>query len=100
MIDAFSSHVYMCEDGDSLHCCGVKCDDSGLHAEDGSLPQGLTIQNAYTEMCNGSKNVAIVVRNSMAYPQAVRKKTSMARAVAAIWVSETTDMDWCAKGIR
>ena len=28
----------------------------------------LTIQNAYTKMCNDSKNVTIVVRNSMALP--------------------------------
>ena len=30
-----------------------------LHAEEGSLPQGLMIQNAYTEMHNDSKNVSI-----------------------------------------
>ena len=59
-----------------------------LHAEDGSLPWGLTIQNAYTELPDGSKNVAMVVRNSMAYPQTLRKKTSVVRAVAATWVSE------------
>ena len=59
-----------------------------LHAEDGSLPQGLTIQNTYTEMHNGSKNVAIVVRNSKAYPQTLRKKIPVARAVAATWVPE------------
>ena len=38
-------------------------------AEEGLLPQGLMIQNTYTKMCNGSKNVTLVVRNSMAYPQ-------------------------------
>ena len=52
-----------------------------LHAEDGSLPQGLTVQNAYMELCSGSKNVAVVVRNSMAYTQTLRKKTPVARAV-------------------
>ena len=59
-----------------------------LCAEDGSLPQGLTIQNTYIELCNGSKNVAVVVRNSMAYPQTLRKKTSVVRAVVATQVSE------------
>ena len=58
-----------------------------LHAEDGSLPLGLTIQNAYRELLNGCKNVAVVVRNSMAYPQTLRKKTPVVRAVVATWVS-------------
>ena len=35
-------------------------------ATDGSLPQGLTVQNAYMELCSGSKNVTVVVRNSTA----------------------------------
>ena len=54
----------------------------------GHYPQGLAIQNAYTEMCNGSKNVAIVVRNSTAYPQTLRKKIPVVRAVAATQVPE------------
>ena len=40
------------------------------------------------ELCSGSKNVAVVVRNSMAYPQTLRKKIPVARAVAVIWVPE------------
>ena len=58
-----------------------------LHADEGPLPQGLMIQNAYTEMHNGSRNVAIVVRNSMVYPQTL-KKTPMVRVVAANRVPE------------
>ena len=52
------------------------------------LPPGLMIQNAYTKMCNGSRNVAIVVRNSMAYPQTLKKKIPVVRVVAANWVPE------------
>ena len=62
--------------------------DRALHAEDGSLPKGLTVQNAYMELCDGSKNVAMVVRNSRAYSQALRKKTPVARAVVVTWVLE------------
>ena len=51
-----------------------------LHAKDGSLPQGLTVKNVYMELNSGSKNVTVVVRNSMAYPQTLRKKTPLARA--------------------
>ena len=39
-----------------------------LQNEDGSLLQGLTIQNTYTELRQGSKKAVMVVRNSMAYP--------------------------------
>ena len=35
---------------------------------DGSLLQGLMLQNIYTELHSGSKNVTVVVRNIMAYP--------------------------------
>ena len=59
-----------------------------LHAKDGSLPQGLTIQNAYTELHNGSKNVPVVVRSSTPYPQTLRKKTPVTRSVVATQVSE------------
>ena len=52
-----------------------------LHVEDGSLLQDLTVQNAYTKLRKGSKNVVMVVRNSTAYPQTLRKKTPVARAV-------------------
>ena len=35
-----------------------------LQTEDGSLPQGLTVQNMYTELWQGSKKAVVVVRNS------------------------------------
>ena len=40
-----------------------------LQTEDSALPQGLTIQNAYTELQKGSKYVVVEVRNSTPYPQ-------------------------------
>ena len=69
MIDTFSSkiiHVQM-----KTVFTGVRLNvmTHALCAEEGSLLQGLMIQNAYTEMSSGSKNVAIIVRNSTAYPQ-------------------------------
>ena len=54
-----------------------------LCTEDGSLPQGQTVQNAYTGLYTGSKNVTVVVRNSTAYPQTLRKKTPLVREVVA-----------------
>ena len=59
-----------------------------LCAEEGPLPQGLMIQNTYTEMHNSSRNVAIIVKNSMAYPQTQKKKIPVVRVVAVNQVSE------------
>ena len=55
-----------------------------LQTEDGSLLQGLTVQNTYTELRQGSKKAVMVVRNSMAYPQTLQKKTPVARGVAVL----------------
>ena len=70
-----------------------------LCTEDGSLPQGLTIQNAYTKMPNGSKNVAIVVRNSMAYPQTLRKKTPVVESSCGHMGARVTDTSQHDRGI-
>ena len=68
-IDAFSSHVIHARMGMAHTGEGINMITQALHAEDGSLPQGLTVQNAHMELHNGSKNVTMVVRNSMAYSQ-------------------------------
>ena len=55
---------------------------------DGSLLQGLTVQNTYTELRQGSKRAVMVGRNSMAYLQTLQKKTPVTRAVAVLPVPE------------
>ena len=50
------------------------------------------MQNVYTELRTGSKNAIVVVRNSIAYPQTLKKKTSVAQAVAATAISEPPTM--------
>ena len=59
-----------------------------LKTQDGSLPQGLTMQNMYTKLRKGSKKAVVVVRNSTAYLQTLQKKTPVAMAVAALPVPE------------
>ena len=59
-----------------------------LQTQDGSLPQGLTVQNTYTELRKGSRKAVVVVWNNTAYSQTLQKKTPVARAVAALPVSE------------
>ena len=53
-----------------------------LHAQDGTLPPGITVQNTYTELRKGSKKAVVVVQNNTAYPQTLQKKTPVARAMA------------------
>ena len=88
MIDTFLSCIIHVRVRTAYTGTGLNVMTQALCVEDGLLPQGLTIQIAYTEMCSGSKNVTIVVRNSMVYPQNLRKKIPVARAVVGTWVPD------------
>ena len=86
--DAFSSQVIHAETKTAHRGEGINMMTQALCIEDRSLPQGLMVQNAYTELCGGSKNITVVVRNSTTYPQTLRKKTPVARAVAVTQIPE------------
>ena len=87
-VDGFSSHViHMKVEKAYMGEC-MKDMTQALWTEDGSLLQCLTVQNAYTKLRKGSKNAVMVVRNSMAYPQTLKKKTLVDRAVATMAVPE------------
>ena len=77
-IDAFPSHVLptKVEKTYTGECINIMT--QALWTNDGSLPQGLTIQNVHTELQKGCKNIVMVVRNSMAYPQMLQKKAPVA----------------------
>ena len=83
-INAFLSCIIHARTGMAHTGEGINVMTQALHSEDRSLPQGLTVQNAYTELHRGSKKVTVVVRNSMAYPQTLKKKTPVVIAVVAI----------------
>ena len=85
-INAFSSWVIPVKLEKAYTGEHINIMTQALQTKDGSLPQGLTVQNAYTELRKGSMNAVVVVRNSTAYPQTLRKKALVARAVAAIIV--------------
>ena len=88
MIDAFLSRIIHMRAKTAFTGERLNVMTEALHADEGPLPQGLTIQNSYMEMCNGSKSITIIVRNSMAYPQTLRRKILVARVVAANQVLE------------
>ena len=68
-IEAFSSHVVLVKVGRAYTGGCINILVQALWTEDSSLLQGLTVQNMYTELRQGSKKAVVVVRNSMAYPQ-------------------------------
>ena len=66
-IEAFSSHVVLVKVGRAYTRGHINIMLQALQTKDGSLPQGLTVQNTYTELRQGSKKAVVVVRNSTAY---------------------------------
>ena len=68
-IEAFSSHMVPVKVGKAYtgECINIMV--QALWAKDSSLPQGLTIQNMYTELRQGSEKAVMVVRNITAYLQ-------------------------------
>ena len=66
-IDPFSSHIIPVKAGRAYmgECINIMV--QALQTEDGSLLPGLTVQNTYTELRQGSKKAVSVVRNNTAY---------------------------------
>ena len=87
-IEPFSSHIIPVKTGRAYvgECINVMV--QALQTQDGSLPQGLTVQNTYTKLRKGSKKAVVVVWNNTAYLQTLCKKTPVARVVAALPVPE------------
>ena len=85
-IEPFSSCIIPVKAGRAYTGEHINVMVQALQTEDGSLPQGLTVQNTYTELRQGSKKAVMVVRNNTAYSQILQKKTLVARAVAALLV--------------
>ena len=83
-IEPFSSHMVPVKAGRAYtgECINIMV--QALQTEDVSLSQGLTVQNTYTELRQGSKKTVMVVRNNMAYLQTLWKKTPVARTVVAL----------------
>ena len=87
-LEPFSSHVIPVKTTKPYlgECINVMV--QALHAQDGTLLPGLTVQNMYTELRKGSKKAVVVVQNNTAYPQTLQKKTPMARAISMLPVPE------------
>ena len=82
-IERFTSHIVLVKAGRAHTGEHINIMVQALQTEDGSLPQGLTVQNTYTKLRQGSKKTVMVVRNNTAYLKTLWKKTPVARTVAA-----------------
>ena len=98
-IDAFSSHVIHVRMGTSHTGEGINVVTQALCTEDGSLLQGLTVQSTYMELCSSSRKVAVVVRNSMAYPPDLEEKDYHSESSCSHASVRATYMNWCDRGI-
>ena len=87
-IEPFSSHIVLVKTGRAYMAEHINVMVQALQTQDDSLPQGLIVQNTYTELRKGSKKAVVVVWNNTAYLQTLQKKTPVARAVAALPVPE------------
>ena len=84
-IDTFSSHVLPIKVEKAYTGEHINVMTHALQTKDGSLPQGLTIQNMYTELWKGSKNVVMVVRNSTAYPKYSERRLQWPGQLPQLW---------------
>ena len=87
-IEPFSSHIIPVKAGRVYTGEHINIMVQALQTEDGSLPQGLTVQNMYTKLRQGSKKAVVVVRNNTAYSQTLQKNTPVAKAVAVLPLPE------------
>ena len=87
-IEPFSSHIVPVKTGRAYVGEHISVMVQALQTQDGSLPQGLTVQNTYTELRKASKKAVVVVQKNTAYLQTLQKKTPVARVVAASPVPE------------
>ena len=99
-LEPFSSHVIPVKTTKAYLGERLNVMVQALYAQDGTLLPGLTVQNMYTELRKGSKKAVVVVQNNTAYPQTLRKKTPMARAISVLPVPELPQAQEFASGRR
>ena len=67
-LEPFSSYVAPVKTAEAYLGERLNVMVQALHAQDGTLPPDLTMQNMYTELRKGSKKAVVVVWNNTTYP--------------------------------
>ena len=73
-LEPFSSHVIPMKMAEAYLGEHINVMMQALHAQDGTLPPGLTMQNTYTELRKGSKKAVVVVQNHTIYPKLSKRR--------------------------
>ena len=97
-IEPFSSHIVPVKTGRAYMGEHINIMVQAVGTQDGSLPQGPTVQNTYTKLRKGSRKAVVVVWNNTAYLQTLQKKTPVARVVAASPVPEPPEGEQLLEG--
>ena len=97
-IEPFSSPVIPVKTGRVYAGKHINIMVQALQTQDGSLPQGLSVQNTYTKLRKGSKRAVVVVQNNTAYSQTLQKKIPVAWVVAASPVPEPPEGEQSPEG--
>ena len=92
-LEPFSSHVIPMKTMKAYLGEHINVMVQALHAQDGTLPPGLTMQKMYTELRKGSKKAVVVVQNNTTHPQTLWKRTFMARVVSVLPEPEPPEPD-------
>ena len=90
-LEPFSSHVIPMKTTEAHLGEHLNVMVQALYIQDGTLLPGITMQNTYTELRKGSKKAVVVVRNHIAYPQTLWKKTSVSRVIPVQLLPETLE---------
>ena len=72
-LEPFSSHVIPMKMVEAYLGEWINVMVQALHAQDGTLPPGLTMQNMYTELRKGRKKAVVVVWNHTAHPHSLKE---------------------------
>ena len=90
-LEPFSSHVIPIKTTKMYLGERLNVMVQALYAQDSTLPPGLTVQNTYTELRKGTRKAVVVVQNNTIYPQTLRKKTPVARAISVLPVPKPSE---------
>ena len=90
-LEPFSSHVIPVKTTKAYFGERLNVMVQALHAQDGTLPPGLTMQNMYAELRKGSKKAVVVERNNTTYPLTLWKNTPVARVISVLPVPESPE---------
>ena len=105
-IYAFSSHIMHTRIGTAYTGMGLNVMTQALDAEDGSLPQSLTIQNACTELCNGSKllpqglGICHTISHYYSISPDPEEEDPSDKSSCSHTCARAIDTNWCNRGIR